>query len=212
MPIHLVLADDHPVVLDGLRHLFHQEHDIQVLACCRDGEEVLRTVRQHRPDILILDIRMPKKDGLAVLREMHQEKLPTRVVLLTAGLDDDEVIAAMRLGVGGVILKEMAPHLLVQCVRKVHAGDHWLEKYSVGRALEKMLRREAGAREISKILTPREIEIVRLAARGLPNKDIANTLSISEGTVKTHLHKSYEKLHVDNRVALLRYVQEKGLL
>jgi DNA-binding NarL/FixJ family response regulator len=212
MPIRLVLADDHPVMLDGLQNLFQQEADIQVLACCRDGEETLRSVHQHRPDVLILDIRMPKKDGLAVLQEIQQEQLPTRVVLLTAGMNDDEVLEAMRLGVGGVILKEMAPHLLVQCVRKVHAGDRWLEKYSVGRALEKMLRREAGAREIRKLLTPREIEIVRLAARGLPNKEIASKLSISEGTVKSHLHNSYEKLHVDNRMALLRYLQDKGLL
>ena len=172
----------------------------------------MQAVRQFRPDILILDIQMPRKDGLAVLRELCQVELPTRVILLTAAIDEDNLLEAMRLGVGGVVLKEMAVPLLIQCVRKVYAGDQWLERHSIGRAMEKMLRREAGAREVAKVLTPREIEIVRLAASGLRNKEIANKLAISEGTVKIHLHRSYEKLQVDSRIALLRYAQAKGLV
>jgi DNA-binding NarL/FixJ family response regulator len=212
MPIRLVLADDHPLLLDGLRNFFHQPDEFQVLACCRDGEEALHAVRQHQPDVLILDINMPKKDGLAVLQEMRHEQLPTRVVILTAFLDEEEVVQAMRLGVGGVVLKDMASQLLLQCVRKVHAGDLWLEKHSVGRALGKMLRREAGTRELTRILTPREIEIVRLAVSGLRNKEIAAQLCIAVGTVKIHLHKSYEKLHVDGRIELVRYAHAKGLI
>jgi DNA-binding NarL/FixJ family response regulator len=212
LPIRLVLADDHPLILHGLEDLFHREKDFQVLARCTNGVETLQALRQHQPDILILDIRMPRKDGLAVLREIHQEKLPVRVVLLTASLEDDEVLEAMRLGVAGVILKEMALPLLIQCVRKVHAGDQWLEKSSTGRVLEKMLRREAGAREIAGLLTPREIEVAQLMAGGLRNKEIANKLCISEGTVKIHLHNIYEKLHVSSRVELLRYAQDKGLI
>jgi DNA-binding NarL/FixJ family response regulator len=134
------------------------------------------------------------------------------VVLLTATMNEDDLLEAMRLGVGGVVLKEMTSPLLVQSIRKVFAGDQWLERRSVGRAMEKMLRREAGTREVAQVLTPRELEIVRLAANGLRNKEIADQLAISEGTVKIHLHKSYEKLHVDNRVALLRYAQAKGLV
>lgn len=212
MPIGLVLADDHPLVLDGLASLFQREEDITVLARCRDGEETLRAVRQHRPDVLILDIRMPGKDGLEVLRELHRERLPTRVVLLTAGLDEDEVLEAVRLGARGVILKEMAPQLLVQCVRKVAAGEQWLEKRSFSRALEKMLRREAGARQVAGVLTPREIEIVRMVASGLRNQAIADRLHISEGTVKIHPHNIYEKLQVDGRVALTLYARDKGLI
>lgn len=212
MPIRIVLADDHTIVLQGLALLLHQEPDFQVLACCRDGDETLRAVRQYRPDILILDLVMPGKDGLAVLRELHHEELPTRVVLLTAAIDEDNVLEALRLGVGGVVLKEMAVPLLIQCVRKVHAGDQWLEKRSISRALDKMLRREAGAREMAKVLTPREIEVIRLVANGMRNKEIAQKLAISEGTVKIHLHRSYEKLHVDNRLELLRYAQAKGLV
>lgn len=212
MPIRIVLADDHTMVLQGLELLLCQEPDFQVLACCRNGDETLRAVRQYRPDILILDLAMPGKDGLAVLRELQREELPTRVVLLTAALDEDDTLEALRLGVGGVVLKEMTVPLLIQCVRKVHAGDLWLEKRSISRALDKMLRREAGARELAKVLTPREIEVIRLVANGMRNKEIAQKLAISEGTVKIHLHRSYEKLHVDNRLELLRYAQAKGLV
>ncbi len=211
MPITLVLADDHPIILDALENLCDQEKDFNVVARCVNGEETLQAVRKHRPDILVLDIRMPKKSGLDVLRLMKQENLPTRVVVLTAALDEDEVVEALNLGVAGVVLKEMAPNLLVQCIRKVHAGEQWLEKRSVGRALEKMLQREASARLLVGTLTPREVEIVRMVATGLRNKEIADKLSITEGTVKIHLHNVYEKLGVDSRLALTLYAQEKGL-
>jgi DNA-binding NarL/FixJ family response regulator len=212
MPIHLVLADDHPLILDGLENLFHLEKDFKVVARCLDGIETMQAVHRHRPDVLILDIRMPGKDGLEVAREMRKEKLPTRVVLLTAELDEDELLESLRLGVQGIVLKEMAPQLLVQCIRKVHAGEQWIEPRSARQALEKMLRREAGARDIATVLTPREIDMVRMVARGLRNKEIAGKLSISEGTVKVHLHNIYEKLKVEGRLALLRYAQEKGLV
>jgi DNA-binding NarL/FixJ family response regulator len=212
MSIRLVLADDHPPILQGLTLLLRQEPDLEVLAGCRDSEETLQAVRQFQPDVLILDILMPGKDGLAVLRELRQLEIPTRVILLTAAIDEDNLLEAMRLGVGGVVLKEMAVPLLIQCVRKVYAGDQWLERHSIGRAMEKMLRREAGTREVAKLLTSRELEIVRLAASGLRNKEIASKLAISEGTVKIHLHRSYEKLHVDSRIALLHYAQTKGLV
>ena len=103
MPIGLVLADDHPIVLDGLEHLFRLEQDFKVLARCRDSEETLQAVRKHRPDVLILDIRMPGKGGLEVLRQVKKERLPTRVVLLTAALDDDDALEAIRLRVSGEI-------------------------------------------------------------------------------------------------------------
>jgi DNA-binding NarL/FixJ family response regulator len=134
------------------------------------------------------------------------------VVLLTDSMAEDDLLEAMRRGVGGVVLKEMTAPLLIQCIRKVHAGDQWLERRSISRAMDKMLRREAGTREVTQLLTPRELEIVRLAASGLRNKAIADKLSICEGTVKMHLHRSYEKLQVDSRVALLRYAQAKGLV
>src|SRR5262249_34575054 len=161
--------------------LFSLEPDFQVLARCRDGEETLRALRVNHPDVLVLDIRMPRRDGLAVLRALAEEKLPTRVVLLTAALDEDQLVEALELGVGGVVLKEMAPRLLVEAVREVHAGGRWLDKGSVHRALDTLLQREAGSREAAQQLTPRELEIVRMVARGLRNRAIAEQLFISEG-------------------------------
>lgn len=212
MAIRLVLADDHPLILEALANLFRREDGFEVVAVCMDGEGALRAVRQHRPDILILDLRMPGKSGLDVLREMAGERLPTRTVLLTAIIEDGEMLEAIRLGVGGVVLKEMASASVVQCVRKVHAGEPWLEKRSVSRALEKLLRREDGAREAAGLLTPRELEMVRMIGRGLRNKEIASQLAISEQTVKVHLSRIYAKLGVDGRLALLRYAEDKGLL
>jgi DNA-binding NarL/FixJ family response regulator len=205
------VADDHPIVLDGLERLFAAHPEFAVVARCRDGAETLRMVRQHRPDVLVLDIRMPGQDGLAVLRDIRADGLATRVVILTAELDEDDVLEAIRLGVGGVVLKEMAPTMLVECVRKVVAGEQWIERRSFARALDKMLRREAGWREVSAVLTAREVEVVRLVAAGLRNAAIAERLRISEGTVKVHLHNIYEKLQVDSRVALTLYAREKGL-
>jgi DNA-binding NarL/FixJ family response regulator len=212
LPIALVLANDYPLILAGLEQLFSLEHDFTVLARCMSGEETLQAVRQHRPDVLVQDIHMPGKDGLTVLREMQREKLATKVVILTATLTEDEVLEVMRLGVRGVVLKEMAPQLLVQCIRKVHAGGEWLEKRSVGRVLEKVLRREAEAQQLVRVLTPREITIVRMISKGLRNKAIADHLLISEGTVKIHLHHIYEKLKVDGRLALICYAQHQGFV
>lgn len=212
MSISLVLADDHPIVLNGLENLFCLEKEFEVKASCTGGAEALRMVRLYRPDVVILDIRMPDMSGLEVARKIREEKMPTRVVLLTAMIEDEEMLEAVHLEVQGIVLKEMAPQLLVQCVRKVHAGEQWMERRAAKQALEKMLRRETGGREVASILTPREIELVRMTARGLRNREIADKLCISEGTVKAHLHNIYEKLKVDGRMALLKYAQEKGLV
>jgi DNA-binding NarL/FixJ family response regulator len=211
MPIRLIAADDHPLVLNGVENLFRFEEDFQLLARCKNGIETMQAVRSHRPDVVILDIRMPGKDGLTIAREMLAEKLPTKVVLLTAELEDDQLLEAVCSGVRGIVLKEMAPQLLVQCCRKMHAGEQWLDRRSTMVNLEKMLKREAAAREIEELITPREISIVKMVAQGLKNKEISARLFISEGTVKVHLHNIFEKLQVKGRLALLRYAPEKGL-
>ncbi len=212
MPIKIVLADGHQIVLDSLEQLFAAEADFRVIARCSDGEEALQTVRKLTPDILILEIRMAGMDGLECLRQLKQEKLPTRVVFLTAMVDEDQALEAIRLGAGGVVLKEMAPHLLLLCVRKVHAGEQWIEKQSITRAIEKLLKREAGARRLASLLTTRETEIVRLVAQDLPNKEIADRLGISAGTIKIHLHNIYQKLNVSSRRELVRVAQEKAFI
>jgi DNA-binding NarL/FixJ family response regulator len=210
--IRLILADDHPIVLDGLVQLFRVEPDFEVVARCRDGEEALREVRAHRPDVLVLDVRMPRMDGLEVLRTVRQEELATRVVLLTAAVEEEQLVEALRLGVGGVVLKEMAPHLLLEAVREVHSGGSWLDKGSVSRIVTKLLHQDEARKEAAQLLTPRELEIVRMVARGLRNRAIAEQLLISEGTVKIHLHNIYQKLAVDGRLELVVYAQAKGLV
>lgn len=212
MSIRLVLADPHPLMLAGLQHLMHREADFHVVACCRDGEETLRAVHLHRPDVLILDFRLPGEADWVVLQELAEQAASVRVVLLTAALDANEALQACRLGVRGVVLKEMAERFLAPCIRKVHAGEHWIERRSISQALEKLLQREAGGRKLTQVLTPREREIVHWIGCGLQNREIAEKLAISEGTVKIHLHRIYHKLQVPNRLALLQYVYAQGVL
>lgn len=211
-PIRVVLADDHRVVLEGLEQLLRHEPEFEVVAACIDGQETLEALRQHHPDLLVLDLRMPRLDGVGVLRAMKAEGLPTQVVVLTAGIDEQEVVEAIRLGARGVVLKEMASRLLLQALRKVNAGEQWLEKRSFSAALESLVRREQGTAELTLLLTPRELLMVRMLAKGLRNKEIGDQLHISEATVKSHLHNIYRKLGVDGRLDLMRMAREKGLV
>ena len=211
MRIRIVIADDHPIVLDGLGQLFNLEADFELIARCADGEEALAAVRRDHPDILVLDIRMPRMTGLQVIREMRREESATRVILLTAALDEEEVYEAVRLGVRGLVLKDMAPKILMQAIREVHAGRDWIEPETMSRAMSRLLKKESG-RPASSILTPRETEIVAMVTAGLRNKEIAARLAISEGTVKIHLHSIYEKLQVGGRMELSVYARDHGLV
>ncbi len=210
-PIRLALADDHPIVLDGLAQLFRLEEDFEVVARCRDGEETLRLLRERPVDVLVLDLKMPGTDGLAVLAAIREEKLAGKVLVLTAAIDDDQLARALHLGVSGVVLKEVAPQILVQAVRTVHAGGLWLDE-SFGRTLDRLVHRGAAARETAKVLTRRELEIVRMAESGLRSRTIAEKLIISEATVKIHLHNIYQKLKVNGRLELAAYARRHGLL
>ena len=212
MRTRLVIADDHPIVLDGLAQLFGSEKDFDVVARCTNGDEALAAIRRLRPDLAMIDIRMPAANGIEILRRVHDEHLPTRVVLLTAEISDDAVVEAIRLGVCGIVLKEMAPRLLVESVRTVAKGEKSLDEGAMRRALDKMLRREAGLADAVRVLTPREVEIVKMVAVGLRNKQIAEKLTITEGTVKIHLHSIYQKLGISGRVELSIYAREKSLV
>jgi DNA-binding NarL/FixJ family response regulator len=212
MPIRLVLADDHPIVLEGLARLFERRDEFRVLECCKDGTEALEAVRTHRPEILVLDLRMPGRSGVEVLQAIAKEGLPCRVVVLTALLDDDETVEALRLGAMGVVGKDSSAKNLLECVRRVHQGEKSVDSGVFGGAFARALRRDSARAEAAPTLTPREIEIVRGVAEGLRNQDIATRLSIAEGTVKIHLHKIYEKCAIENRVGLVLYAQEKGIL
>ena len=212
MRTRLLIADDHPIVLDGLVQLFTSDKDFDVVSRCSTGDEALAALRRLRPDVAVLDIRMPGINGIELLRHAYEESLPTRVVLLTAEISDESVLEAVRLGVAGIVLKEMAPRVMVQSVRAVAAGEKWLDDGAMRRALDKMLRREAGLADAVRVLTPRELEVVKMVATGMRNKQIADRLHITEGTVKIHLHSIYQKLGVSGRVELSIYAREKSLV
>ena len=212
MAINLVVADPHPVFLLGLERLLTDEGEVNLQAMCATAEETLQAVRQYRPDLLILDIGFRDRSGLDLIRDLRQENLPVKVIILAGALDDEQTIETLRLGVQGVLLKSMPTRMLVQCIHNVHAGGQWMEKQSLGHAFEKMLRREAGARRLATILTDRETEVMCLVARGMSNRQIASQLTVGEGTVKVHVHNIYAKLGVNNRVDLTLYAHKKGLL
>jgi two-component system, NarL family, nitrate/nitrite response regulator NarL len=208
-PTRLVFADDHPLVLDGLVQLFAREPGFQIVGTATTGDDALSLVRNYHPDVLVLDLRMPGKDGLAVLRELSRDPRPTHVVVLTA-VESEEVADAIRLGARGLVLKDMAPRLLVQCVKAVAAGGRWLERKHAVMAIDRLLGRESCLQDLANTLTPRELEVAQMIASGLHNKTIADRLSIGEGTAKLHLHHIYRKLNVDGRVGLVRYLQHHG--
>jgi DNA-binding NarL/FixJ family response regulator len=211
VPIDVVLADDHPIVLAGLETLFGRVRDIAVVASCSDGVAALQAVQAYRPDVLVLDFRMPRLDGLGVLRALHRDKVKTRAILLAVNLDRAEMAEAIRLGVRGIVLKEMAPAVIVKCVREVYAGKQWLDP-PAGAATADRAHGTAATAQAMEALTPRELEVVRAVGEGLRNKEIAEKLSITEGTVKIHLHAVYDKLKLDGRTALILQMKALGLL
>lgn len=212
MSIKLIIADPHPVFLMGMERLLSGEPAMNVVAFCHTATETLQAVRNEQPDLLILDLGFRDFNGMDVIRGLRRDKLPIKVIILTAALDDEQTLETMRLGVQGILLKSMPAELLPQCIRKVYAGGQWLEKQSLGHALEKMLRREAGARRIATILTERETEIMCLVAQGLSNREIGERIAVGEGTIKVHVHNIYSKLGINNRVDLTLYAQKKGLV
>lgn len=211
MGIRIVLADDHQIVLHGLQQLFDGQADCEVVRCCHDAASAIDAVETLSPDVLVLDLRMPQQGGLDVLQALAGRHEHCRRVLLTAAIRDEEVMEAVKLGATGLVLKESPPDALLECVRAVHAGRQWIERDTLARAFRAAVDRES-ALKAGDALTPREAEIVKMVAQGLRNKVIAERLSISEGTVKVHLHNTYEKLGVDGRLELVLVAQQKGLI
>jgi len=210
--IRLVLADDHLIVLHGLQQFFERQPGFEVVAACADVEAAVEAVRAHRPDVLLLDLRLGSRSGLDVLRALSAGGPACRTVLLTAAVRDQEVAEAVRLGVMGLVLKESSPETLVECLTSVSRGERWLDRDTVTRAFHTALDRESAIRQAEQTLTTRELEIVRMVSQGLRNRAIAERLSISEGTVKVHLHNIYEKLGVDGRLELAVRAQDQGLV
>jgi len=212
MVIKIVAADAQPVFLLGLKQLFSTVNQIDLTVCCQTAQAARQAIDEHDPDILLVDIRLQDYDGLRLISDLSNEHALLKTVILTDSLNDQQTIEALRLGVQGMVLKTMPVSLLLQCLQKVAAGGQWLEKKSIGKAFELMLRKEAGARRVATILTERETEIMCLVATGLSNLQIAEKLVLSLGTVKIHIHNIYSKLGVKNRVDLTLYAQKKGLV
>lgn len=222
--IRIVVADDHPIFRDGLCKLLALEEDFEVVAQASDGRQVLEILQQLEPDILLLDLKMPGLDGLATLQRLQAARNKTRVIVLTASDDKNEFVQAMKLGTSGIVLKQTATELLIKSIRKVHAGEIWLDSHTTAAVIRQFVaaeeQQQAPApppmqppqreRERSP-LSQREREIVALVAQGFKNKEMAEKMFISEQTVKNHLHNIFDKLGVSDRLELALYAIHNNL-
>jgi DNA-binding NarL/FixJ family response regulator len=212
VPIRIAIADDHAIVLHGLKRLFDGEAEFDVVQTCANGDEAIAVARSGTVDVLLLDVKMPGLSGIDVLRSLSAEHLTCATILLTAALSDADAVEGLRLGARGIVLKESSPETLLECIRSVARGERWIDSDTMSRALDTIARRESLARDADRVLTARELEIVRMIAQGLRNRAIAERLSITEGTVKIHLHNVYEKLGLDGRMELMLHAQRQGLV
>src|SRR5579871_3274166 len=180
--IRIVVADDHPIFRDGLCKLLALEEDFEVVAQAQDGREVLDVLQQYEPDILLLDLKMPGLDGLGTLQRLQAARNRTRVIVLTASDDKNEFVQAMKLGTSGIVLKQTATDLLIKSIRKVHAGEIWLDSHTTAAVIRQFVAAEdappappqAPSRERERSpLSQREREIVALVAQGFKNKEMA---------------------------------------
>ena len=216
-PIRIVIADDHPIFRDGLRRLLEAEPDLKVVGEACDGAEAVKFARQLKPDILLLDLAMPRHPGLEALREMSsgQTSNSVRVILLTAAAEKNQIVEALQLGARGVVLKDSATQLLLKSIHTVMAGEYWVGRESVSNLVQflRTLMQSSGeeARQKKFGLTPRELEIVSTVVAGYANKEIAEYFKISEDTVKHHLSNIFDKLGVSTRLELALFAVNQGL-
>ena len=216
--VRVVIADDHPIVRDGLKKLLSLEEDFEVVGEAADGREVMEKVAETDPDVLLLDIRMPNLNGLGALEILQQSNRRTRVIILTASEDKDEFVQAMKLGCRGILLKQTDPDLIIKSIRKVNAGEIWLDSHTTAAVMNQFsngLRSNHAnggfAGRDRNPLSAREREIAALIAQGYKNKEMAEKMFISEQTVKNHLHNIFDKLGVSDRLELALYAIHKGL-
>ena len=221
--IRIVVADDHPIFRDGLCKLLALEEDFEVVAQAQDGRQVLEVLQQYEPDILLLDLKMPGLDGLGTLQRLQAVKNKTRVIVLTASDDKSEFVQAMRFGTSGIVLKQTATELLIKSIRKVHAGEIWLDSHTTAAVIRQFVAADEtppplaptsagpGRERERSPLSQREREIVALVAQGFKNKEMAEKMFISEQTVKNHLHNIFDKLGVSDRLELALYAIHNNL-
>ena len=199
-PIRVILADDHAVVRKGIREFLEDEDDIVVLAEAADGSQAVDLAAQHEPDVAVLDIQMPGVGGIEATRRIRAEQPGVKVLILTAYDDDPYIFALLQAGASGYILKTAGSREIAEAVRAVHHGESALDPAVAQKVVQQLTSgRPHGARTAVEALTERELDVLRLAARGLTNKAIGRALDISDRTVQGHLANVYGKLNVSSR-------------
>jgi DNA-binding NarL/FixJ family response regulator len=211
-PIRVLLADDHAVVRAGIRQFLEQADDIIVIAEADDGEMARDLIAQHKPDVAVLDIQMPKATGIEVTRWVRANHQEIGVLVLTAYDDDPYVIAVLQAGANGYVLKTASPLSIVQAVRDVHEGKSALDPAITGRLMAQIANRTPGDLPGYEELTERELEVLALAGKGYTNKAIGVQLGISDRTVQGHLAKIYHKLHAGSRTEAVMKAVSLGLI
>jgi DNA-binding NarL/FixJ family response regulator len=206
VPIKVVIADDHTLFREGIRRILSLEKDILVVGEASRGDEVIKVVERTKPDVLLLDLKMPKSDVVQTLLEVKEKNAPTKVLILTAYSEDENILNAAKGGARGYVLKGIDFPTLLQAIKTVHKGGLWIDKETpAAEAFEEIAQGQLSAvsdatyHDAVGTLTKREMEILRLVAEGLTNEEIGKKIFISEKTVKTHLTNIFDKLKVNNR-------------
>jgi NarL family two-component system response regulator LiaR len=208
--IRVFIADDHAVVREGLRALISTEPGIEVVGEAADGGEAVARVRSLQPDVILLDLVMPHKSGIEAITEITQENPEARILVLTSFADDDKVFPAIKAGALGYLLKDASPQELLQAIRDVYRSEPSLDP-TIALKLIHELKHPTDLPPAPESLTEREMEVLRLVARGLTNQEIAEMLGISERTVRTYVGNILGKLHLANRTQAALYALRKGL-
>jgi len=204
--LRLVIADDHPIVLEGIAKVLEAEGDFELCAKCSNGVDALSAIREHRPDVAVLDIVMPGMSGLDALAHINSEGLDTKTIFLSANATDAHILALVEKGARALLMKDTAIKDLARCIRLVAEGERHFPNDLVAAAVERETGRRLAGEMFGRVLSPREREVALLVAEGLPNKDVARRLNLSEGTVRLHVHNIYQKTGIGNRAALTALV------
>ena len=210
--IRVLLADDHALVREGTRRLIEQESDLEVVAEASSGEEAIEAVKRLRPAIAIMDIAMPGMGGIEATRAIKADCAETAVLVLSAYDDEPYLVALLEAGAAGFLLKNVNGHELVEAIRSVARGESVLEPAMSERLLRRLSKRPVAAVRTADVLSEREFDVLRLAARGLPNKEIARRLNLSIRTVHSHLANTFMKMHVGSRTEAVLLALRQGLI
>lgn len=210
MPIRILIADDHIIIREGLRALLRTEPDFEVVGEAADGESAVAQALALKPDVILLDMVMPRLDGLAAILLIKQNQPEARILVLTSFSEDDKVFPAIKAGALGYLLKDTSPADLLRAIRDVSRGEASLHP-AIARKVIHELERPPHRPPTPDPLTEREVEVLQLIAQGLPNQEIAERLNISERTVRTHVSTILSKLHLANRTQAALYAIHTGL-